>query len=108
MIAAQLPLVETSYAENIYWVYGLVLKESVDFDAATAMSLLAAKGIGSRPFFWPLHEQPVIKKMGLCQAENSYPVAENIAKRGFYIPSGIGTPFEDLALVSEAVQDILR
>src|SRR5208282_5374946 len=61
----QLPLTSTDYAENIYWVYGIVLDDRVPFDAAEAMRRLAKVGVGTRPFFWPMHEQPVFKKMGL-------------------------------------------
>lgn len=37
----QLPLTKTDYAENIYWVYGIVLNDEVPFDAKVAMSKLA-------------------------------------------------------------------
>ena len=53
----------TPYADNIYWVYGVVLNEMVPFDAEEAMRRLGQKGIGTRPFFWPMHEQPVFRKM---------------------------------------------
>jgi perosamine synthetase len=33
----QLPLAKTDYADNIYWVYGLVLDDSIVFDAEEAM-----------------------------------------------------------------------
>lgn len=79
---------KTDYAENIYWVYGIVLKDTVPFDADEAMRRLGARGIGTRPFFWPMHEQPVFQRMGLFAGE-SYPVAERLARRGFYIPSGM-------------------
>lgn len=46
----QLPLAETSYARNIYWVYGIVLKDEIDFDAAEAMKRLAAKGVAAALF----------------------------------------------------------
>src|SRR6185295_3669321 len=55
----ELPLACTSYADNTYWVYGVVLKDEVPLDAEEAMKRLAAKGVGNRPFFWPMHEQPV-------------------------------------------------
>ena len=51
----QKPLSETDYAENIYWVYGLVLDQSLPFDAREMMHRLAEKKIGTRPFFWPMH-----------------------------------------------------
>ena len=51
----QLGLSETSYAENIYWVFGMVLKDSVPFNAEYAMKELAKKGIATRAFFYPMH-----------------------------------------------------
>jgi perosamine synthetase len=83
-----LPAPRTAYAENIYWVYGVVLKDHVPFDAEEAMSRLASAGIGTRPFFWPMHEQPVLQQMGFFR-DVSCPVAERLARRGFYLPSGV-------------------
>lgn len=103
----QLPLPRTDYAENIYWVYGLVLKDEVPFDAAKAMRLLAEHQIGTRPFFGPMHEQPVFRKMGLFHGE-SYRVAERIARRGFYIPSGMALTDEQIERVADIVKKILN
>ena len=96
----QLPLTQTDYANNIYWVYGIVLKDEVDFDAKEAMRRLGELKIGTRPFFWGMHEQPVFQKMGLFLGE-SYPVAEKIARRGFYIPSGMALNDEQLEQVTK-------
>jgi len=103
----QLPLSETQYAENIYWVYGIVLKEDTPMSAREAMSRLAEKGIGTRPFFYPMHLQPVFHKMGLFENE-SYPVAERLSERGFYIPSGLALTEEQMNIVTEKVKEILR
>ncbi|MGO8755139.1 MAG: DegT/DnrJ/EryC1/StrS family aminotransferase [Gallionellaceae bacterium] len=103
----QLPLAQTDYADNINWVYGLVLNDSVPFDAREAMACLGKLGIGTRPFFWPMHEQPVFRKMGMFSGE-SYPVAERIARRGFYIPSGMALTDEQMQRSAAAVQEILR
>lgn len=103
----RLPVPKTDYAENIYWVYGVVLEDSCSFDAAAVMQQLANEGIGSRPFFWPMHEQPVLKKMGLA-GDESYPVAENLARRGLYLPSGLGSSEDDFARVAEVVRKILQ
>lgn len=84
----ELPLDRTEYAENIYWVYGVVLKDSVPFDASEAMKRLSTAGVGTRPFFWPMHEQPVFRRMGLFQGVEC-PVASRMARRGFYVPSGL-------------------
>ena len=96
----QLPLARTDYADNIYWVYGLVLNDTLGFDAQEAMRRLAAKGVGTRPFFHPLHLQPVLIRMGLFEGEQ-YPVAERIGRQGFYIPSG-------MALISDQIERVAK
>jgi perosamine synthetase len=96
----------TDYAENIYWVYGVVLKNSVPLDAEEAMKRMGTKGIGTRPFFWPMHEQPVFRKMGLFRGV-SCPVAERIARRGFYVPSGVALTRDQAGQVAEALQQLL-
>ena len=102
----QLPLRATQYARNIYWVYGMVLDQAVEFDALEMMGRLAKVGVGSRPFFWPMHEQPVFKRMGLF-GNTKCPVAENIARRGFYIPSGMALTEDQIQAVANSVKDIL-
>jgi len=102
----QLPIEKTEYAENIYWVYGIVLKDEVPFDAKEVMQKLGKHGIGTRPFFYPMHEQPVFKKMGLFDGE-SYPVAENLARRGFYLPSGLALDTEQQKRVANSVSKFL-
>jgi perosamine synthetase len=102
----QLPLARTSYAENIYWVFGIVLGDSYSFDATEAMRRLAVHNVGSRPFFWPMHEQPVFQRMGLFTNER-FPVAERIARRGFYIPSGLGISDTEIEIVADCVREVL-
>ena len=63
------------------------------------------KGIGT-PFFWPMHEQPVFKKMGLFK-NVSLPVSERLARSGFYIPSGLGMGMDDVNRVADAVCEVL-
>jgi len=101
----ELPLGSQEYAHNIYWVYGLVLKETIPFDAAEAMKRLGEQKIGTRPFFWPMHEQPVFRKMGLFLGE-SYPIAERLARRGFYLPSGLALTSEQIERVAMTVREL--
>ncbi|MBS0417184.1 MAG: DegT/DnrJ/EryC1/StrS family aminotransferase [Proteobacteria bacterium] len=103
----QLPLAQTEYADNIYWVYGLVLADDVDFDAAEAMKKLASLGVGCRPFFCPMNQQPVLLERGLFAGE-SYPVAERMYRNGFYIPSGLALTEAQMTRVAEAVGSILK
>ena len=101
----QLPVASTEFATTINWVYGVVIGDDVAFDADEAMKMLAARNVGTRPFFWPMHEQPVYQRMGLFKGE-SHPNAERIARRGFYLPSGLALTDEQIDEVSKAVHEV--
>jgi len=102
-----LPLSQTTYAQNIYWVFGIVLSDSVKLSVKQVMERLAKEGIGTRPFFWSMHEQPVFNKMGLFKDEK-YPVAERLARRGFYIPNGLTITNNQIDKVVTAVKTVLE
>lgn len=107
LASVQLPLEKTDYAQNIYWVFGMILNDDIPFDAAQAIQKLGEKNVGARPFFWCMHEQPVLQTMGLVNKDEKYPVAQRIARRGFYIPSGLGIIEQEMEQVVKAVREIL-
>ena len=82
------PLDRQTFAKNIYWVYGLVLKKNSQISLKYMMKELMKEGVQTRHFFWPLHEQPILKKMGFFK-KNKFPVAEYLSRNGFYIPTGL-------------------
>jgi perosamine synthetase len=99
----KLPILKTSFAENIFWVFGLVC--NTDQETDFVVNELLKKGIGTRPFFWCMHEQPVFNSMGMFINE-SYPTAEHIARCGFYLPSGLGICNDEILYVSETLINI--
>jgi perosamine synthetase len=101
-----LPQSATAYADNVYWVYGVVLGDSYPFDAAEAASRLAARQIGTRPFFWPIHEQPIFRSLGFFEGV-SCPVAERIARRGFYLPSGLALTDDEIDYVAQVFKAVI-
>jgi perosamine synthetase len=103
---ARLPLPATDYADSVYWVYGIVLDEGRGIDATTAMRRLAEEGVGTRPFFCPMHLQPVLRRRGLFASER-YPVAEHLYQQGFYLPSGLALTDAQIDLVAERVWKVL-
>jgi len=92
---------------NIYWVYGVEVSPSVSCDAEAVMKRLAAAKVGTRPFFWPMHEQPVFQQMGLFKGQ-SFPVAERIARRGFYIPSGLALKDDEVEEVAKRIRKVME
>lgn len=106
------PPVEKSYARNIYWMYGVVLDRKTGFNNETFAKKLAKHGIGTRPFFYPLHRQPVWKKSQYRRVKEknrgSFPVADRIAEQGLYLPSGLGTTEEEIRYVSAVIRKLLK
>lgn len=102
----KLPATSTSYAENNYWVFGIVLNPDYGRDALDVSHVLGTRGIGTRPFFYPLHKQPVLKSFGFEQ-QPRLAVSEMLGKQGFYIPNGLGMSSFEVERVIEVVLDVL-
>ena len=103
----KLPLAKTDYADNIYWVYGLVLDDNIGISNREITKLLATEGIGTRTFFWCMHEQPVYQKQGFFENER-YDMAECLARKGFYIPSGLALTREQMETVVRKVRKVME
>ncbi len=101
-----LPVEKTDYADNIYWVYGMILDRKIQTDNKAVQKLLAEEGIGSRTFFWCMHEQPVYQKKDLFLGEE-YPDAEYLARKGFYIPSGLALTKEQMDKVISTLKRVM-
>lgn len=102
----KLPVSDTKYSDNKFWIYGLLIRDEYDVDATEVMKQLGDMGIGTRHFFHPLHLQPAYNNRGLFIGEQ-YPVAEKLAKKGFYIPSGLALTQEQIEQVAKCVNSIV-
>ena len=102
----QLP-VEEVWARSVYWMYGVVIARETGTDASEFSKQLADRGIETRPFFLGMHEQPVLRRLGLFQGEQ-YPVADRLARQGLYLPSGLALKEEQLETVVESVRELLH
>lgn len=101
----QFPLAASESADNIYWVYGLVA--DTEEKCNSTVKALAEANIGTRPFFWCMHEQPVFQKMGFFENEK-YPNAEKLARNGFYLPSGLGLKDDEIDYVIDSLKRIAQ
>ncbi len=103
----QIPVEKNNFSENIYWVYPLVLKNEFPQNAEFVMSELKKNGIGTRPFFYPLHLQPILKQMNVLKTDYQLPNSEFLYERGFYIPSGLPLSDEEIEYIAEKVNKIV-
>ncbi len=102
-----LPIPKREFADNIYWIFPIVLKDEYPKNAEQVMKELASCEIETRPFFYPMHKQPVFRKMGLF-LDNNLPNSEKLHERGFYIPSGMAITKDQIEEVSRVLHEVLR
>lgn len=104
---AILPTPEKEFADNIYWVFPIVLKDDYSKNGEQVMKELGTKGIGTRPFFYPMHKQPVFNRIGLF-LNDDLPNSEKLYERGFYIPSGMAITKEQIEEVAKSLREVLK
>ena len=98
---------EKEWAKNVYWMYSILIEDEFGASRDELMNKLEKKGIETRTFFIPMHVQPVFLNMGLFKGE-SYPVAEDLARTGMYLPSSSGLMEEEIKFICDAIKEIKR
>jgi perosamine synthetase len=84
---------EAPGAKNVYWMYGIKLGDRYTQGRDAVMRQLKEKGVDTRAFFCPMHMQPVFQNATdprLPETRGSFPVSEDLWRRGLYLPSGLG------------------
>ena len=92
---------EAAWAKNIYWMYSILVGDQARLTRDEFMQALKAKGIDSRPFFYPIHQLPPYKQN--C----SYPVADMLSGRGVNLPSYPGLQDEEIGCICEVIRSVL-
>ena len=96
--------IETAYSKNMFWVVGVLLPDR--FDVRQVAARLRDRGVDSRPFFFPLHEQPLLSGYGLA-GQASLPVAERLGRQGLYLPSFVGIATTEIETSAYSLLEIL-
>ena len=91
--------------KNIYWVVGILIKNKKIL-ASKIIKKLNKYGIGARPFFWPMSEQNIFKKMKIFK-KNNYPNSKYLSKYGFYIPSYLKIKKTDMNYVISVLNNLV-
>lgn len=93
------------WAKNIYWLYSIVVDEAkAGIDRDGLMAHLAGYGIDTRPFFYPLHEQPPFA----AEADKLFPQTEWVAARGLSLPTSNNITLEDVDKVCQAIRSVIK
>ena len=98
--------VEKEWAKNVYWMYSILIEDGFGMSRDELMDrLMGHYGIDTRTFFVPMHEQPVFQDMGLFEGER-HPVAEELGRKGMYLPSSSGLKEEEIKFICDVIKEI--
>ena len=95
------------YTLNSYWMYGILIEDDFGLTRDEVMAGLHAAGIDTRSFFVSMHRQPALAKYG-CDVSGQYPVSDELARKGLYLPSGSGLREEELSRIVETLLSLRR
>ena len=96
---------EKEWAENVFWMYGILVEDEFDMTRDELRRWLAGRGIETRTFFIPMHVQPIYYQTYKGQR---YPVSEMLCKRGMYLPSASSLTREEIEFVVESIADAAK
>jgi perosamine synthetase len=94
--------VERPWARNVYWMYGVLVEDAFGISRDELRRRLARRGIETRTFFIPIHLQPIYYELFRGQR---FPVAEELCRRGLYLPSGATLTEAEVAYVCDVVAE---
>jgi perosamine synthetase len=85
------------WAENVYWMYSVLVEEDYGLDRDTLMARLRQQKIDTRPVFYPIHTLP------MYNSGQYLPVAEETGRKGINLPSGATLTPEQVDIVCDAL-----
>jgi perosamine synthetase len=94
--------VEASWARNVYWMYAVVVTPEFGVPRDALTTRLAAQGIETRTFFCPMNQQPCLKEIPGFR-EVPCPVADELWRTGFYLPSTYTLTDDELDQIRDAI-----
>ncbi len=93
---------ELSWASSSYWMYSILIGDDFGISRDAVMLALKAAGIETRSFFVSMHRQPALAKYG-CDISGAYPVTDELARTGLYLPSTSGLTDAQIERITSAL-----
>lgn len=93
------------YAENVHWMYAILLEDSFPLSKDAFRAALKERGVDTRDFFYPTAAMPLVAQY--VDPQERFPVTERIAERGLYLPSGLALTGEQVAYVCQSIHAIV-
>jgi len=88
-------------ARNVYWMYSILVQDNFRLSRDFLRKILAGQGIETRPFFIPLHLQPVYSAKS---ALGKFPVAEELCRKGINLPSSASLSRQEIKFIAGIIR----
>jgi len=92
--------------KNIYWVFAIRFSNEINLTFKNVSDKLFRKGIETRPFFLPIHKQPIFN--GAFGSDIDYPNSNDLYSKGIYLPCGNGITLDEARTVLKELKVILN
>jgi perosamine synthetase len=99
--------VEKIWARNVYWMYAVLVEREFGLSRDELMRRLREDGVDTRTFFIPVHRQPVFQKTEYYKSL-TFPVAEDVSRKGLYLPSGLALTHEQIERTCQSIINIKK
>lgn len=90
-------LIETNFEEVSPWFYDVLCDKREEL-----IEYLHSQGVGSRKFYPPLHSEPAYG------VEGKYPVTEEIAQKGLWLPSWVGLEENQIMWICNLIRQFYK
>lgn len=93
----EVELIETDYFQTSPWFFDILVEQRTEL-----MTFLQNKGIGTREFYPPLHSEPAYGY------NLTFPVTEEITKKGLWLPSSITLSNEEVEYIVNCIGEFYQ
>lgn len=94
------------WAKSVYWMYSIVIDlRAINISRDNFMQELKHKGIETRPFFVPIHKQPMYQEQ---YGNLSFPMTTKLAESGINLPSSIDLGENDIKIISNKIRMLIK
>jgi perosamine synthetase len=97
--------IEQPWARHVWWMFSVVLDDSLPVERDRVMAELRTRNIETRPIVIPIHTLPPYR--GIAEPE-VFPVAERLGRRGINLPTWAKLEREDVRYVCDTLVETLR
>ena len=79
-----------------------------NINAKTLSKKLLQRKIETRPFFFPMHKQKILKNFNFINKNDKFYNSEYISKYGLYLPSSINLKYNQIKYIADQLNNVFK